>query len=91
MATQSHTILSYRAAIYGLRVDSRDVVADAASKGEPSPKEHIKERLGFSPDGGDAAALTFAFPVSARDEWMADADDWSWAQDDTGRSSVTGY
>ncbi len=27
------------------------------------PKEHIKERLGFSPDGGDAAALTFACPV----------------------------
>ena len=27
------------------------------------PKESIKERLGFSPDGGDAAALTFAFPV----------------------------
>lgn len=30
-------------------------------------KEHIKERLGFSPDGGDAAALTFAFPVAAED------------------------
>ncbi len=27
------------------------------------PKDHIKERTGFSPDGGDAAALTFAFPV----------------------------
>ncbi len=27
------------------------------------PKDHIKERVGFSPDGGDAAALTFAFPV----------------------------
>ncbi len=35
MATQSHTILSYRAAIYGLRVDSRDVVVDATIKGEP--------------------------------------------------------
>ncbi len=25
--------------------------------------DHIKERVGFSPDGGDAAALTFAYPV----------------------------
>ena len=24
------------------------------------PKEHIEARLGFSPDGADAAALTFA-------------------------------
>lgn len=28
-------------------------------------KEQIKERLGFSPDGGDALALTFAEPVTA--------------------------
>ena len=27
------------------------------------PKDRIKERLGCSPDGGDAAALTFAQPV----------------------------
>ena len=32
------------------------------------PKEHIKERLGFSPDGGDAAALTFACPVQFFDQ-----------------------
>ena len=31
----------------------------------PEPKAHIKERMGFSPDGGDAAALTFAEPVSS--------------------------
>jgi len=30
------------------------------------PKEHIKERLGFSPDAGDAAALTFAAPVKTK-------------------------
>ena len=30
------------------------------------PKEHIKERLSFSPDGGDAAALTFATPVKSK-------------------------
>ena len=53
------------------------------------PKEHIKERLGFSPDGGDAAALTFAFPVSAHDEWMEDAN-WSF-YDERGRSVVGGY
>ncbi len=53
------------------------------------PKEHIKERLGFSPDGGDAAALTFAFPVSAHDDWMKD--DWSFYEDETGRSPITGY
>ena len=29
------------------------------------PKEHIISRLGFSPDGGDAAALTFAIQISA--------------------------
>ena len=29
------------------------------------PKAHIKERLGLSPDSGDAAALTFAEPVSS--------------------------
>ena len=28
-------------------------------------KKHIRERLGFSPDGGDAKALTFAEPVSS--------------------------
>ena len=27
------------------------------------PKDRIKSRLGCSPDGGDAAALTFAQPV----------------------------
>jgi len=30
------------------------------------PKDHIKERLGFSPDAGDAAALTFATPTPAK-------------------------
>ena len=29
-------------------------------------KAHIFERVGFSPDGGDAAGLTFAAPVSSR-------------------------
>lgn len=30
------------------------------------PKDKIKERLGVSPDLGDALALTFAFPVASR-------------------------
>ncbi len=33
-------------------------------------KDKIRERLGFSPDMGDAAALTFAVPLA-----MSDADD----------------
>lgn len=46
------------------------------------PKDSIRERLGFSPDLGDAAALTFAVPYSAAvyDE-----------TDNRGRNSVTGY
>jgi hypothetical protein len=30
------------------------------------PKEQLKQRLGYSPDEGDAFALTFAQPVAAR-------------------------
>ena len=30
-------------------------------------KDDLRRRLGFSPDGGDAAALTFAHPVRRRD------------------------
>ena len=47
-------------------------------------KDHIRERVGFSPDLGDAAALTFAFdfntpaeeteerrrPYGGSDSWM---------------------
>ena len=33
------------------------------------PKEHIKARLGRSPDAGDAAALTFAMPVGSSAFW----------------------
>jgi hypothetical protein len=47
------------------------------------PKDSIRERLGFSPDLGDAAALTFAIPIAA----SADFEE----ADDYGRSSVTGY
>lgn len=37
--------------------------ANAAGKMQLEPKDKIKERIGFSPDLGDALALTFAFPV----------------------------
>ncbi len=53
------------------------------------PKEHIEARLGFSPDAADAAALTFAFPVSDFDEM-----DWGTTYDDGGdydRNPVSGY
>ena len=36
------------------------------------PKDHVKERLGFSPDLGDGSALTFAVDLS-----MTKAEDWS--------------
>ena len=52
------------------------------------PKEHIKERLGSSPDGADALALTFAFPVSVYDDsW----DSFDYDEDETGRNATTGY
>ena len=36
---------------------------DAANRMKLEPKEHIKERMGKSPDMADALALTFALPV----------------------------
>lgn len=39
---------------------------DAANRMKLEPKESIKERLGKSPDIGDAWVLTFAFPVQAK-------------------------
>jgi hypothetical protein len=40
------------------------------------PKDQVKERLGRSTDWGDAAALTFAYPVasSARDRGQGHED-----------------
>ena len=57
------------------------------------PKDHIRERLGISPDGGDAAALTFAFPVAIDEEFEDGGyDDFhadpAWQY---GRNEVTGY
>lgn len=40
---------------------------DAAGKVKLEAKERIKERMGFSTDGADALALTFAAPVVKRD------------------------
>lgn len=51
-------------------------------------KDHIKERLGHSPDLGDAAALTFAVPIEAVND---DEDDWNDRGNKTTRSAVTGY
>lgn len=47
------------------------------------PKDSIRERLGFSPDLGDAAALTFAIPIAAH---IAQDED-----DGRQRNSTTGY
>ena len=49
------------------------------------PKDKIRERLGFSPDLGDAAALTFAVPI-APNHYEDDEEDI-----DRGRDPVTGY
>lgn len=48
------------------------------------PKDSIRERLGFSPDLGDAAALTFAVPISPA---MHNDD----SEAHTDRSGTTGY
>ncbi len=48
-------------------------------------KDKIRARLGYSPDLGDAGALTFAVPIAPA-RWDDEDDD-----DDRGRSSVTGY
>jgi hypothetical protein len=48
-------------------------------------KEKIRERLGFSPDLGDAAALTFAEPIAP----VVDDDDED--DRDRERNQVTGY
>ena len=50
------------------------------------PKDKIRDRLGFSPNLGDAGALTFAVPIA--DAYMGD-DDREHAP--TGRNAVTGY
>lgn len=47
------------------------------------PKDKIKERLGFSPDLGDAAALTFAVPVAENT--------YDEPEHNRGADSVTGY
>lgn len=50
-----------------------------------SPKDKIRERMSFSPDLGDAAALTFAVPVNEMPVY--DEPD----HDRRGASSMTGY
>jgi len=49
------------------------------------PKDKIRQRLGFSPDLGDAAALTFAVPIAPA-RWGDDDDN-----DVRGRNANTGY
>ncbi len=49
------------------------------------PKDSIRERLGISPDLGDAGALTFAVPI-APGRWESQQ-----RPHDAGRSSTTGY
>ena len=50
-------------------------------------KEKIKDEIGFSPDEGDALALTFAEPIEYFDEEFEE----DYYQGEDGRSSVAGY
>lgn len=52
------------------------------------PKDKIKEECGFSPDEGDALALTFAEPPSFLDRMEELYDE---VADESGRSAVGGY
>lgn len=71
-----------------------DLTAPAWGKGQTryksnnelviEPKDSIRERFGFSPDLGDAAALTFAIPIAANH-------DSGWSEQAYGRSGTTGY
>lgn len=54
-------------------------------------KDHIRERLSFSPDLGDAAALTFAVDMGALLKPDPDDDDGDDYSAKHTRSSVTGY
>lgn len=67
------------ASMYGR--DSNDVIG-------LWPKERIKEELGFSPDEGDALALTFAEPA---EYFEHDSDEDDEYRGNDGRSSVAGY
>ncbi len=48
------------------------------------PKDSIRERFGFSPDLGDAAALTFAIPLASNAGFDDD-------YEERGRNAATGY
>lgn len=61
---------------------------DSLGRLQLEPKEKIKERLTFSPDLGDASALTFAVDVSVIQN---DEDDDPRVFGPGGRSSSTGY
>ncbi len=50
------------------------------------PKDKIRQRLGFSPDLGDAAALTFAVPIAP-----AQYEDDEYEDSGAGRRASTGY
>ena len=63
---------------------------DSAGRLLLEDKEHIKERRTYSPDLGDAAALTFAVDMSLLLE-SEDDEEWQASNTRHSRSSVTGY
>lgn len=63
---------------------------DSAGRLILEDKDHIRERLSFSPDLGDAAALTFAIDMAAFRDAPQDNDDDN-SSSKHSRSGVTGY
>jgi len=67
---------------------------DSAGRLILESKDHISERLNFSPDFGDAAALTMAIDSGVmldRDPDDEEEDDWRSAAWHFDRSETTGY
>ena len=67
---------------------------DSAGRLILESKDHISERLNFSPDFGDAAALTMAIDSGVmldRDPDDDEEDDWRDAAWHFDRSETTGY
>ena len=59
---------------------------DAANRIALEKKEHIKQRIGCSPDMGDSLALTFAFPVRSDDRGSSKQNDYKEIDDNEGPS-----
>ena len=62
---------------------------DAANRIALEKKEHIKQRIGSSPDMGDSLALTFAFPVRSDDRQITKSNEYKEVGTEEGTSWLT--